>query len=102
MLPVNKNGEFIIQIDVYFQCSINGIHDLLDCKQYREEFEALTIKGFQVLCLIFKAVADGPVGPVLAGPTFSQGKNKILFYARKIINKTAKVIFGLARLVILQ
>ena len=25
---------------------------------------------------MLKAVADGPVGPVLAGPTFAQGKNK--------------------------
>ena len=36
------------------------------------------------------------------GPTtFSQGKNKILFYKKQVINKGARVIFGLARLVIL-
>ena len=31
---------------------------------------------------------------------FSQGKNKIPFYTKQIINKSARVIFGLARLVI--
>ena len=28
---------------------------------------------------VAKAVADGPVGPVLAGPTFTQGKTKFYF-----------------------
>ena len=27
-----------------------------------------------------KAVADGPVGPVLAGQTFTHGKNKVLLH----------------------
>ena len=47
----------------------------------------------------FKAVADSPVGPVLAGATFTQGKkqNSILHKA----SKSARVTFGLARLVIL-
>ena len=31
---------------------------------------------------------------------FFQGKNKIPFYTKQIINKSARVIFGLARLVI--
>ena len=35
--------------------------------------------------------------------TVSQGKNKIpSFYKKKVINKSARVIFGLVRLVILQ
>ena len=33
--------------------------------------------------------------------TFSQGKNKIPFYKKQVINKGARVIFGLARHVIL-
>ena len=40
----------------------------------------------------------------LSGPcrtTFSQGENKISFYKEQVINKGARVIFGLARLVIL-
>ena len=45
-----------------------------------------------------KAVAGGLV---LARPTVTQGKNKILFYTRQVINKSARVIFGLVRLVIL-
>ena len=44
---------------------------------------------------MYKAVADGPVGPVLAGPTFTQGKNEILFYTRQVINKSARVILAL-------
>ena len=50
---------------------------------------------------LHKAVADGLVGLVLAGPTFTQGKNKILFYIRQVINKSARVVLGLARLVLL-
>ena len=34
--------------------------------------------------------------------TTSQGKNKIPFYNKQVINKSARVIFGLVRLVILQ
>ena len=49
---------------------------------------------------VCKAVADGPVGPVLAEPTFTHGKNKVLFYTRQIINKSSRIIFGLSRLVI--
>ena len=48
-----------------------------------------------------KTIADGPVGPVLARPTFIQGKSEILFYTRQVMNKSARVIFGLAWLVIL-
>ena len=33
--------------------------------------------------------------------TFSQGKNKIPFYKKQVINESARVIFGLAWLVIL-
>ena len=48
-----------------------------------------------------KAIADGPVGLILARSTFSQGKNIIPFYTKQVINKSARVIFGLGRLVIL-
>ena len=33
--------------------------------------------------------------------TISQGKNKITFYKKQVINKSTRVIFGLAQLVIL-
>ena len=48
-----------------------------------------------------KAVADGPVDQVLAGPLFLKVKNKIPFYNKQVINKSARVIFGLVRLAIL-
>ena len=47
-----------------------------------------------------KAVADGPVGQVLAGPLrIYQDKNKIP-YRKQVINKSTRVIFGLVKLVI--
>ena len=52
---ISKTGEYSIQIGSYFRCSANGIHDLLDCEQYREEFEALTIQELHVLYLILIA-----------------------------------------------
>ena len=43
-----------------------------------------------------KTVADGLVGQVLAVPLFSsQGKNKVPFYTKQVINKSTRVIFGL-------
>ena len=41
-----------------------------------------------------KAVANGPVDQVLAG-TISQGKNKVPFYKKQVINKSTRVIFEL-------
>ena len=52
---ISKSGEYSIQIGSYMRCSINGVHDLLDCEQYREEFEGLTIQELQVLQLILVA-----------------------------------------------
>ena len=49
----------------------------------------------------YKAVADGPVGQVLAGPPFLK-TNKVPFYRKQVINKSARVIFGLVQLVILR
>ena len=51
----SRNRELAIQIGTYFRCSINGVHDLLDCEQYREEFEDITIQELQVLYLILFA-----------------------------------------------
>ena len=62
-------------------------------------------------CVCIGAVATGKVtkvlalplfaGPVLVRPTFSQGKNEIPFYTKQVINKSARVIVGLARIVII-
>ena len=51
----SRGGEKAIQIGNYFRCSANGVHDLLDCEQYRKKFEALTIQELQVLHLILVA-----------------------------------------------
>ena len=47
-----------------------------------------------------KAIADGPVGQVLARPLFLKVKSKIPFYRKQVISKSTRVIFGLVQLVI--
>ena len=41
-----------------------------------------------------KAVANSPVGQVLARPLFLKVK-KVPFYKKQVINKSTRVIFGL-------
>ena len=51
---------------------------------------------------MFRASGNGPVAPVLAGPVSSQGKKiKVHFYKKQVIKKSASMIFGLVRLIIL-
>ena len=52
--------------------------------------------------IIAKAVANGPVGQVLAGPLFLKVKTKFHFYKKQVINKSTRMIFGLVQLVILR
>ena len=52
---ISKSGERGIKMGYYFRCSANGVHEHLDCEEYREEFEALTIQELQVLYLILFA-----------------------------------------------
>ena len=48
-----------------------------------------------------QAVANSSVDQVFTGwTTISQGNNKIPFYKKQVINKSARVIFGLVQLVI--
>ena len=47
---------------------------------------------------VYKTVADDPVGQVLV---ISQGKHKIPFYRKQSINKSTRVMFGPAQLIIL-
>ena len=44
-------------------------------------------QNLNILMIINKAVADGPVGQVLAGPLLFQGKNEIPFCSRKAGDK---------------
>ena len=50
----------------------------------------------------YRAGEIGPDTPVLAGPVFLKVKIKFHFYKRQVINKSANVIFGLVRLIILS
>ena len=50
----------------------------------------------------YRAGEIGPDTPVLAGPVFLKVKIKFHFYKRQVINKSACVIFGLVRLIILS
>ena len=49
-----------------------------------------------------RAGGIGPAALVLAGPVFSQGKNKIPFLQKASNKQSASVIFGLIRLIILS
>ena len=49
-----------------------------------------------------KAVADGPVDQVLTTPlAIFEGKSKVPFYKKQVINKSAKEIIKLVKFVIL-
>ena len=54
---------------------------------------------YSTLTHTFKGVGTSSAGPVLAGPLFLKVKTKFHFTKKQVINKSAKVIFGL---VILQ
>ena len=47
-----------------------------------------------------RAGRNGPAAPVLAGLVFLKVKNKSPFY-KEVIKKSASVIFGLVRLILL-
>ena len=49
-----------------------------------------------------RAGGTGPAAPVLAGPVFSQGKNKIPFLQKASNKQSASMILGLVRLIILS
>ena len=49
-----------------------------------------------------RAGGNGSAAPVLAGPVFLKVKIKIHFYKNQVINKSASVIVGLIRLIILS
>ena len=52
--------------------------------------------------VLYRCVGIGPAGPVLAGPLFLKVKTKVPFYKKQVINRSAGVIFGLVRLIILR
>ena len=52
---LSKYDETVIQIGSYIQCSANGIHDGLDCQQYRNNFEGISIKPLIVMYLVIGA-----------------------------------------------
>ena len=49
-----------------------------------------------------RAGGNGPAAPVLAGPVFLKVIIKFQFYIKHVINKSASVILGLVRLIILS
>ena len=40
---ISKHNKLTSNINSYFQCLANGIHDQLDCEQYRRKFEDMSI-----------------------------------------------------------
>ena len=51
--------------------------------------------------VMYGAIATGPAGQVLARPLFLKAKIKFHFTKKQVVSKSARVIFGLARLVLL-
>ena len=61
---ISKHDETAIKIGTYVRCSANGVHDHLDCEQYREEIEDLSIQELQVVYLIlltFLSISNLPL-----------------------------------------
>ena len=52
--------------------------------------------------VIHRAGGISPAAPVLTGPVFSQGKNKILFLQKASNERSTSVILGLIKLIILS
>ena len=51
----SQYDETVIQIGSYVKCLANGIHDGLDCEQYRKNFEEISIDPLLVLYLVLFA-----------------------------------------------
>ena len=49
-----------------------------------------------------KAGRNGPAAPILARPVFLKVKIKVHLYKKQLIKKSASVIFGVVRLIILS
>ena len=62
----------------------------------------LCISNWLAIRYIYRAGGNCPAAPVLAGPFFLNVKIKCNFYKKQVINKSACVIFGLVRLIILS
>ena len=73
---ISQHDETAIQIGTYFRCSANGVHDLLDCEQYREEFERLSVQWLQVLYLVLVAFLNISTLPLII--EYKSVKNKII------------------------
>ena len=52
---ISQHDETAIKIGTYTRCLAGGVHDGLDCEQYRKEFEDISIRGLLVMYLILVA-----------------------------------------------
>ena len=52
---ISKHDEIALQIGTYIRCLANGIHDGVDCEQYRNNFEEITIDPLIVLYFALSA-----------------------------------------------
>ena len=80
---MSRGGEIAIQIGTYFRCSANGVHDLLDCEQYRKKFEEITIQELQVLHLILVAFLNLSNLPLII--EYKSVKDKIISTLNSIL-----------------
>ena len=52
---ISKYDMLAITVQTYFWCSINGVHDQLDCEQHRRELNELSVRWSHVLFLLLGA-----------------------------------------------
>ena len=79
---------------------VNITKQMILCLTYTQK--GICVKQNILRSSRYRAGRIGPATPVLAGPVFSQGKNKVPFLQKVSNKQSASVILGLIRLIILS
>ena len=85
---ISKSGELSIETHSYFRCSANGVHDLLDCEQFRKKFEGITIQELQILYLILFAFLNLTNLPLII--EYKSVKDRIMSTLKSLGRDTVK------------
>ena len=89
---------WMVQYSLYIYTWENFFHILKHCEELASQMKNRFLWSW--LCT-YRAGGNGPATPVLAGPVFSHGKNKLSFL-QKVIHQSASMILELVRLIILS
>ena len=52
---ISRHNKTVIEIGTYIRCLANGIHDGVDCEQYRKNFEEISLPLLVALYLVLSA-----------------------------------------------